>query len=158
MLDDLSLKQVNGKCLFIFNQMKKETTGLPSGIKVTTSQFLSMLENYKNCVLTETIAPTDIEIINNGLKKATKVFARVLRQLLQALRTADCSDELIKKHKDNGVRCLLAFVCFSIVCNTYFMACGAIDEIKVDEQASIHIDQFMELYCTMYKLDGQTWH
>ena len=49
---------------------------------LSKTQFLNMLENYKNAVLTTRVNATDRGALKKGLKSATTIFGRVLKLIL----------------------------------------------------------------------------
>jgi hypothetical protein len=83
----------------LVDQHKNKADPLPSGITIKKTQFLTMMDNYKNAVLTAVVAPTDREAVRAGLKKAVKWFGKVLGVLLPCV-----------PNNYDGLRCIRAYV------------------------------------------------
>jgi hypothetical protein len=94
----IELLAVNAKCYQLWQQMQSKPA-LPPGISIKKTQFLTMMENYKNSVLMTSVAPTDRDSARSGLKKAVFIFGKVLGLLLPKL-----------KEDADGLRCVRAYV------------------------------------------------
>jgi len=69
-----------------------------------------MLEKYKNAVLTTSVAATDRDTLKKGLKSATIIFGKVMKQLLCKSTQNGSDDKQPINSDDSRIRCIWAYV------------------------------------------------
>jgi hypothetical protein len=137
------------------------------GISLSKGQYLSMLENYKEVLLTTRVEAVNRDTVRSGLKKATKIFGNLLQMVVtqnalsannpdqsvdasfnmsvdQSIQEESKTDRKKDPAKERAIRCIRAYVCFTMVANTYNDGCSFINNLKT--KASSIVEDFMGRY------------